>query len=571
MKKLLLVFALIFSTAVMAKNLYVRTNSDATSWSNITLGSGDELVTLPLGDSIKTFLSVSGDSIIYFAPGTYTLPKLGATFVIKTNGKVYGGFSGTESTIDLNARTISDKDGNGIVEPWEFTNEAIITTSNPNFKFTGAGISSGSRLLTVSGTGAEVNGVTLTDFNYLTYAGPISIGKGADVPAVADNVSGKEGILRLCTVKKMKGAKGIIISTNKFSIIDRCLIESNISSNLGNWGGAVFLNLWGGKVTGCVIRNNASTASTGRAAGILANSAASYDMDAIVENCVVYNNFAGASGAGIRGEAQANKRGIEIINCTVVNNQTGATVITADGSVTLVNGGTIVNSIIVGDPSAEIRANLLTLPAINANYVSCTAYGESATGASTLYGSNNVSGKVVVDFNFTTPTTSAGVMIPDYTTPYDAAKYNAIRQANFKITASSSVAATAVSTKSYPANYLIGGTGATVTLSTYSIPSTDILGVTRPISTNGHLDLGAYQFSGLTTSVANANLSKSDIYAFGDDVVITNAIGSAISIYSLTGQLVEKIKANSNKVTIATEKGIYIVKVDSRIVKVIVN
>lgn len=564
MKKLILAIALISASAIMAKNLYVRTNLDATSWSNITLGSSDELITLPLGDSIKTFLSVGADSIVYLAPGTYKLPLLGNTLQIKT-GKVYGGFSGTESTIDLNARATSDKDGNGIIEPWEFTNEAIITTSNPNFRFTSTGITSGSRMLIVSGTGGELNGVTLTDLNYQgTYSGPIALGVPATTGTSTNNILGKEGILRFCTVKKMKSYIGIVMSTNKFSIIDRCLIESNVVTN-GNWGGAIYLNACGGKVTGCMIRNNAASASTGRSAAIHATSLTSTDMDAIVENCVIYNNYVGANGGAIRGEAQGSKRGIEIINTTIVNNQTATTAGTAVASVELISGGCVANSIVVGDPSAEIRANTTN------NYIINSAYGEYATGASAMYGSNNVSGKVVADFNFSNPTLFAGAMIPDFTTPWDQAKYDAIRHANFKLTNSASVAATAVSTKTYPASYLIGGTGATVNLSTYSIPSIDMLGVERPISTNGHMDLGAYQFSSLTTNLNNTNnlsIAK-NIIAVSEGIQVLNSKGKLANVYNFSGQLVKSELINSDNAILKVNKGLFVVKVGSAIEKVI--
>jgi len=60
--------------------------------------------------------------------------------------------------------------------------------------------------------------------------------------------------------------------------------------------------------------------ANGRAAGVYATSLTNKDMDAIVENCVISNNYASVNGGALRGDAQSNKRGIQIGNNTIVNN-----------------------------------------------------------------------------------------------------------------------------------------------------------------------------------------------------------------------------------------------------------
>jgi len=557
MRKIVLPLVIILATSLMAKNFYLRTSSDATSWSNITMvPEVDELVTLPDGDSISSFISVGNDTTIYLAPGTYYLPITGKSFLIKT-GKVYGGFSGNESIIDLNARSINDKDGNGIVEPWEFTNEAVITTSNPAFKFTGSGITTGSRFIVISGTGGELNGVTVMDLNYLTYAGPICLGQPSGTPSAANNVLGKEGIMRLCTVKKVKSAIGIVMSTNKYSIIDRCLIESNVVTAI-NTGGAVFMNACGGKITGSVVRNNAATGTGGRGAGVLATSLSATNMDAIVENSVIYNNFAVANGCAIRGDAQSGKRGIEIVNSTIVNNQTASTASGSIGSIEIINAGSIVNNIVVGDPSAEVRAN-------NANnYIVNNVYGEYATGSAALNGSGNATGKIVADLFFTNPTTFAGVMIPDFTTPWDQAKYDAIRSANFSIANAESEAVKNAGLMEMPASYTYSTT--TVPL-TATIPSTDIKGNTR----TGDVTIGAYQFSNLSTSTHKLQDGNTYCTARDKQLFVNNANGLNINIFSLSGQRIQSLTPNTDVVSISLEKGIYIVRSDKFTEKVIVQ
>jgi len=501
---------------------YVRPTG-STKWANVPGITADQIIT---NTEFNADIDALGSTKTYYlAAGNYTTNGINIT-----TGKVYGGFTGNESSIDLNVRSVSDKDGNGMIEPWEFANEAVISTNNSNYVFTNAtGITSGNRLAIIQGTGGELNGVTLTDYNYQGgYAGPICLGVPAQPATALNNISGKEGILRFCTVKKIKSSIGIVMSTNKYSIVDRCLIESNVVTN-GNWGGAVYLNSCGGKVSGCVIRNNAAPYSnTGRSAGIHATSLTGADMDAIVENCLIYNNYASGNGGAIRCEAQASKRGIEVINATIVNNQTTATSNAAAGSVELINGGVIVNSIVVGDPSSEIRPNTTN------NYIINTLYGEYATGAATLYGLNNVPGKTVTDFGFTNPTTFTGVMIPDYTTPWDQEKYDAIRHANFTISSNSSAAVTNPGIQTYPVSYPIGGSGTTVIMSTYSVPATDITGLNR----TGNLTPGAYQATYIVATDETLTISKpatlaSLIVASGAKLTVNEGVGVNISCITL--------------------------------------
>ena len=529
---------------------YVRPIGNTTAWTNIP-NISDQIIT-------GSALSLDPAYTYYLAPGTYT----GSTINV-TTGKIYGGLSGNETSVNLSTRVISDKDGNGIVEPWEFTNEAIITTGTPTFTFTQAGISTGSRLLTIQGTGGEVNGVTITDFNFLTFAGPICLGLPSGAPAAINNVSGKEGILRLCTIKKIKSAIGIVMSTNKFSIIDRCLIESNVITGV-NTGGAVFLNACGGKVTSCVIRNNTASAVSGRAAGVYATSLASTDMDAIVENSTIYNNKAGANGGAIRGEAQTGKRGIQIINSTLVNNVSGA----SGASVELISSGAIINSIIVNpaltESGTEIRTNNVN------SYISNTVYGDSTYTAGGVR-STTMKGKITSDLSFTAPTTFSGVSIPDFTTPWDAnaiANYDAIRQANFKLSSLTSPALLLEGAKSLPANYTT--TAGTVSFSAI-IPSTDFLGVERPISTSGHNDLGAYQLSSLYTAENTRLANKFNCIATDNGILVCNANGLTVNVYAISGQLIKSVKSVSVSENISLPKGVYIIKSEKFIEKVMIK
>jgi len=560
--KATVLFGIIMSflaTTIYSRNIYIRPNGDTQSWADIVDDDvTNDVVTLGAANSISSYTAVAANTSIFFAPGTYYLPAT-AGLTLGENVKFYGGFKATDSGFDLASRPLEDKDGNGVIEPWEFKYETIIThaaASTHGFADTGAGF----RMAVISGTNAELNGITLTDFNYNNSTGKASaINLGvAGTPSAANNVVEKAGIIRLCTLKKLKstgttGNAGVIFSTNKFSLIDQCLIEECVAVG-ANSPSAVFLDTYGGTIKSSVLRNNAN-GSTGAFGAVYANAPASSDMDAIIENCVIYNNYGFAQ--GLRGVGQTGKRGIQIINSTIVNNQSGNASSTNCASVELITSGTVANCILVGDFNQELRANATN------NYVVNTAY-EGLTG--TLNGSGNVSGNVVADYKFVQPTGFYGVMIPDHTTPFDQTMYDAIRQANFKLQDATSVAVVNAGVKTLGSTYTYATT--TVNL-TATIPTTDILGNDRPGSlvTN----LGAYQYSQLSTGSVSPDRTSFSVIPTNNGVIISAELEQLVSVYTVSGQLINQLRAVSGDLFIALEKGFYIVKAGNESVKVLIK
>ena len=120
MKGVVLIFAFIGVTAihnVQAQTIrYVQLDgtSDGSSW---TSAAGN------IQDMIDA--SSAGDQI-WIASGNYGTH--GITFYMKDGVHLYGGFAGNETSIDSRAK--SDRDGNGKVETWEFTNETILNLNH---------------------------------------------------------------------------------------------------------------------------------------------------------------------------------------------------------------------------------------------------------------------------------------------------------------------------------------------------------------------------------------------------------------------------------------------------------
>lgn len=530
---------------------YIRPTGDATSWKNMIGIDPDQIYT-------SSTPTIVGTNTYYFAKGNYSKTTVGQTTpaIAMTTGKMYGGFSGGETTIDLAARALSDKDGNGIIEPWELTNETTITGNNPI-----SGARTAARLITV--TGGEINGFTIQD-HYFNASGAITLGQVSSTPSIANDIDANAGKMINCTVKKLKvdaASSAPVMTTNKSSVIDGCLIEECIAT-AGSSAGAVFMNLNGGKILNSVLRNNIASFTGTYAGAIRATAQASTDMNAIVQNCAIYNNTSFGGGGAMRSDGIASKRGLQIINCTVVNNKT-ATANT--GSVDFINGGIIVNSIVVDDPKDEIRPNTAN------HYISNNAYGALFLGTVTAYPTQDATvaatGKTAADFNFMSYSSYVGAMQLG-ATDFVQTTYDAIRASNFKITAAASAAVQNVGLKILPTSYLIGGTGSSVTISA-TAPTTDITGKERNASYV--LNLGAYQFSDGTTALSDNINTTSQIYASGNKIIILNSHDLPVSVYAITGQLAKSINATSDKSSIVVEKGIYIVKCGNQISKVIVK
>lgn len=85
------------------------------------------------------------------------------------------------------------------------------------------------------------------------------------------------------------------------------------------------------------------------------------------------------------------------------------------------------------------------------------------------------------------------------------------------------------------------------------------------------VDMGAVVISGSTTIVKNTNQIKLNVYAVVNSIIFNNLSGSTATIYSLNGQLLKSVSLTSDKVSVPSAKGCYIVKVGTENAKVLVK
>ena len=127
-KLILSIILMAFTAMVNATTTYYVDGSKADD-----TGNGQSWATAKKTFSAASALAtVVGDNIFVKA-GTYNYSNgTSATgaFTTAPNINIYGGFFGSEST--QSERATSDLDGNGIIEPWEFTNQTVLNFTLTN-------------------------------------------------------------------------------------------------------------------------------------------------------------------------------------------------------------------------------------------------------------------------------------------------------------------------------------------------------------------------------------------------------------------------------------------------------
>ena len=556
-KTILLSFIALFSvsTQVFSGSYYLRMSTNTSQWSNITQDATHEIVDFYPGEDFAVVLNsfLDGD-VLWIAGGTYTISS---SIQPKTNVTIIGGFSGSESVTSLSSsRPKSDLDGNGMVEPWEFTNatEIVSTNTTPTFN---------AFLFYASSAGAIVDGVTVKGIivNSATTTIPsVIVSSYLGVGCVFKN-----SIVKDCSVSSTANAKvwGAVSLGN--GTIENCLIQSNTSSYTGvqiinAFGGG--LSLIGGSGTnvsnpnaiGCVIRGNKSynlnSPGACRAGGayILASNATSYPK---MINCLVYNNETNGQGGGLYIEGNNS----EAINCTVANNKSGLN----GGGVFMLWSGIFNNSIVWGNLQYNTTPHDIFLGGTsNANYFTdYLAYGfkDKATAQTypafantmTLAPSNTTDGTGTVAPKFVNPTSFAG--IPSATD--GGVQQLAMTKANFQLGVGSPCL-------DYASNTLLNALNIT----------TDLMRNSRFVNTTA--DLGPYE--GAVATGMNEVKFDYGIYGANQNIVLSGLpLGQTLTVYNFAGQLVKNIKIYNSSMSIGISKGIYLVRVGIQATKIMVQ
>ena len=298
-------------------------------------------------DAATTLAAANPGTDDIYIKGSNTITYAGSSFTVPASVNFYGGFQGIDGETAA-TRPLSDIDGNGITESWEFQYPTTIYSTNPNTALNlAAGIFDG---FTITHVGTKTTGLIST-----------VIGISG---ATFQNNTIKNSVLTV-TITGSSAYDGLLIRA--IGTFKNCLIEKNTVNAIGatttdKYLAGIMNITAGSSVSGCVIRNNkANLDYSGSLAGpsttikgVIVNLyGGASGLSTYLTDCLIYNNevlYAGGGGtatttlttgsivgtSGISSNYSSNY----IVNCTIANNKLTNT---ANGGIFLYNNGTLVN------------------------------------------------------------------------------------------------------------------------------------------------------------------------------------------------------------------------------------
>ncbi len=511
MKKTTLLFVLLISTLnVFSARYLVQPSGSGSSWINTADATVVNLTTegVSLNDWLRS-KSFSANDEIWVIKGTY---QVNSTWSPAVNVKIYGGFDGTESTIN---------DRNVGADLWDYTNETVLDGSSfPSTATTGV-IDTNSKNITIDGftfTSVPLNST------FVIRQRPNSIIQNC---RFIQNSTIVISYYETATV------------TNP-GIVNNCYFYQNsAAANASNHSQGTCITATGGpagsprfNVSNCFFEENDNTSNIDQASGVVRVQGATSIEKSVFKNNKITTTKIGSSaitlmngecnlinclifGSTGKSALYVHNGGI-ITNCTFANNPgQGAYIYPNAGSSTLI----FTNTVFWGNTNNDAYIFFSGGTATKATFANCATRGISnsqtnTTNHITLSDSNP---------NFINPSTN------DYS----------LATGSVLIDKGTS-------------------TGA---------PAVDLMGMARPKGAG--VDIGAFEFDPTTTQIANINADDFRAYNIEGGVVIECLErDEIINIFSLSGMLLktEKLHKGINKVHLPSNK-LYIIQSNKSTIK----
>ncbi len=576
-KSLLLLLMLVFvAFSMQAKTWYFKIQGTS-AWAGKPAGDVVEIAANAIGANIVNAAhssSPEGDTL-FVAGGTY---EIGGEIMPKANQVIVGGFAGTENK--MNDRQRSDVDGNGIVEPWEFTTPTII---KPTAGMTASGKG---YCLGLNEANITVDGIIFEDFKHTMHSiGGVGVfNKG--INGLLQNVVIRNSFID--TSNTEAGTVNGIIRLQTVGTAVNCLVEyCTLKHSSIQVLGAFFIGVQATAI-GCVARGNyVSTPTKGYATGGGFHIHSDRTNGGKLINSIAYNNYVSGTGGGIFIQANPCK----VINSVAVNNVSGQN---RGPGIAMNNGGYMYNTVAWGN-TAEVGYTHDIL------YIN-SKFGGKPDGAYNVYHVNNNAGKTgreatswgsdavhfpeltshvnltqtkkgsrpsnTVDDNSGTPVLYA----PKFKAP---TAFQGLSQTNVATLSAESKAA--INKGNYQLLYdspLINK-GSTNYVTTYDVEK-DFIGETRTLGAS--TDIGAFEFNPAQSIGNNVSTTNNLKVFYGNSSIIVVGLQdySTVKIFDLQGKLLKSVSAiDATPIPFTMNSGVYIVSVElnsvNKIFKIIIS
>lgn len=459
----------------------------------------------------------------------------------------YGSCAGTESSPD--ERPKSDLDGNGAIDPWEFTNPTVLSSTYVGQAFT------------LPNSNIVVDGFSFTHTATNTEGNTRTVNCNSPVARFQNN------IISNCSLQPTLPAGsigGILLKTlgNVSNVlIEKNTVELTVKSNGGYAGVEV---IQGTNMNGCVIRNNSVTAdysgistlanSNGRGLILVIAPSNTATDKAVVSNTLIHNNEAiykpndnstMSNGAIVAMNAfSASTSTDSIVNCVIANNK--ATNLNNAGLKIIKTANVnhyAINNVIWNNKLDGVTSNLWIGKSLTTGLIANNIMNGGATNidVETDYVKNNLT-----DLADDNTGTSSGTVenFPEFTNPTDVV----------------GIAASASKWDLRSTSYLIGkGTPTTI--------KNDFIG--NPYASSPAV--GSYEYKIPTSNnQLEAPIFRYSIHSNGIELTEIEA-GNRVLVYGINGALLYNKKASGSEISIPLSKGIYILRVADQTAKVIIK
>lgn len=563
MKKLFTSLSAVFLLAICTQGLYATTwyvkLTGSPAWADKNPAQVKEVDAS--GTNPKTIFGVlqnivAGD-VVWVASGTY---ELNSMLAMKANVTIVGGFAGTENAVS--ERVLSDMDGNGLVEPWEFANPVVIEPSaavaaTPNQR---------AIVFNSASTNAVVDGFIFQNYHHKAEGTAVVFINNQPTGKIRNTVLRNSSIaLDASNTAFINGVFTVNSGEAVNCLVEFCTVEQTNPAQGGADGVFRVLGQNGGtsgRAIGCVARGNKVISvreNQGRGGGFAVASHNNSTTSAVLINSIAYNNYSSSEGGGI---VLFHARD-SVINCTAVNNVSGNN---KGAGIAVSTGSYMYNTVAWGNTGKDDTATDIAFMNAGSNVYKVDNISGNHFNNETGWSEANFSGlTTVVEL-----TKAVGVLIgerpsntvdngtdlaPRFTAPTAFQGLSSTNGVDGELTTADAAAIRTAKWTLEPGSPLINKGSAT-----HVSVATDLMGAQRV--QKGAPDMGALESDYILTGTTSGSNFEFAVAKSGNEIRLSGIDGRfEVSVFDLNGKLIQTGSFHENAVVQFPGKGICVLRI----------